>query len=64
MQIIDRNLLPETIRLFDQAFKDNKLSEMKKLDFIFWSAGKLKKNLWKKKGKTELRTSMKLKNRK
>lgn len=43
VQIIDRNLLPETIGLFDQAFKDNKLSEMKKLDFIFWSAGKIKK---------------------
>lgn len=43
-QIINQNLLPETIGLFDQVFKDNKLSEMKKLDFIFWSAGKIKTN--------------------
>ena len=41
-QIINQNLLPKTIGLFDQVFKDNKLSEMKKLDFIFWSAGKIK----------------------
>jgi hypothetical protein len=41
-QIIEQNLLPKTIGLFDQVFKDNKLSEMKKLDFIFWSAGKIK----------------------
>ena len=33
-QIIEQNLLPETIGLFDQVFKDNKLSEIKKLDFI------------------------------
>jgi len=43
-QIIEQNLLPETIGLFDRTFKDNKLSEMKKLDFIFWSAGKLKRD--------------------
>ena len=47
-QIINQNLLPETIGLFDQVFKDNKLSEMKKLDFIFWSAGKVKTRLTKK----------------
>jgi len=47
-QIIEQNLLPETIGLFDQVFKNNKLSEMKKLDFIFWSAGKVKKRLTKK----------------
>ena len=47
-QIINQNLLPETIELFDQVFKDNKLSEMKKLDFIFWSAGKIKTRLTKK----------------
>jgi hypothetical protein len=41
-QIIEQNLLPKTSGLFDQEFKDNKLSEMKKLDFIFWSAGKIK----------------------
>lgn len=47
-QIINQNLLPETIGLFDQVFKNNKLSEMKKLDFIFWSAGKIKTKLAKK----------------
>ncbi len=41
-QITEQNLLPKTIRLFDQVFKNNKLSKMKKLDFIFWSAGKIK----------------------
>ena len=47
-KIINQNLLPETIGLFDQVFKDNKLSEMKKLDFIFWSAGKTTTRLTKK----------------
>jgi len=41
-QIVNNNLLPKTIGLFDRAFKDNKLSEMKKMDFIFWSSGKLR----------------------
>ncbi len=41
-QITEQNLLPKTIGLFDREFKNNKLSEMKKLDFIFWSAGKIK----------------------
>lgn len=41
-QIINQNLLQETIGLFDLEFKNNRLSEMKKLDFIFWSAGKIK----------------------
>lgn len=40
--IVEQNLLPKTIELFEQNFKDHKLSEMKKLDFIFWSAGKIK----------------------
>jgi len=47
-QIIEQNLLPKTIGLFDQVFKDNKLSEIKKLDFIFWSAGKIKTVMSKK----------------
>ncbi|WP_300024695.1 hypothetical protein [uncultured Maribacter sp.] len=47
-QIIKQNLIPETIGLFDEIFTDNKLSEMKKLDFIFWSAGKIKTRLTKK----------------
>jgi len=41
-EIVDRNLLPNTIRLFDEKFKGNDLSMIKKLDFIFWSLGKLK----------------------
>lgn len=41
-EIIDLNLLPVTLRLFDEKFKDNNLSITKKLDFIFWSFGKLK----------------------
>ena len=47
-QIIEQNLLPKTTRLFDQEFKNSKLSEMKKMDFIFWSAGKVKTRLTKK----------------
>ncbi|MGV8946260.1 MAG: hypothetical protein ACOH1N_07515 [Lutibacter sp.] len=47
-QIIEQNLLPKTIGLFDQVFKDIKLPEMKKLDFIFWSAGKIRTKINKK----------------
>ena len=41
-KITEQNLLPKTVGLFDREFKNNNLSEMKKLDFIFWSAGKIK----------------------
>ena len=41
-EIIERNLLPSTIKLFDEKFIGNNLSPIKKLDFIFWSFGKLK----------------------
>ncbi len=41
-QIDELNFIPKTIECFDQTFKNNKLSKMKKLDFIFWSAGKIK----------------------
>jgi len=41
--IREQNLLPKTIKLFDNTFNDHNLSEAKRLDFIFWSAGKLKK---------------------
>lgn len=41
-QIIKQNLLQKTIGIFDNTFQDYSLSEMKKLDFIFWSAGKIK----------------------
>ncbi len=47
-QITEQNLLPKTIGLFDREFENNKLSEMKKLDFIFWSAGKIKTTITKK----------------
>lgn len=40
-KIINDNLLPESISLFNTKFKDNNLSDIKKIDFIFWSAGKL-----------------------
>lgn len=40
--ILEQNLVPKTLQLFDQTFENNKLTEMKKLDFIFWSGGKLK----------------------
>lgn len=40
-EIIAENLLPQTIAMFDRKFRDNKLSMIKKIDFIFWSAGKL-----------------------
>jgi hypothetical protein len=42
-EVIYKDLLPTTIEKFDQRFKLSNLSEMKKLDFIFWSAGKIKK---------------------
>ncbi len=38
--IIDKDSIKETLILFNGRF-DNTNSEMKKLDFIFWSAGKL-----------------------
>ena len=41
-KIIESNLLPVTIRMFDEKFKENNFSMVKKLDFIFWSFGKLK----------------------
>lgn len=47
-QITDQDLLPKTIDLFDRKFEKNKLSEIKKLDFIFWSAGKIRTTITKK----------------
>lgn len=41
-EIIERNLLPLSLKLFDEKFKGNDISLIKKLDFIFWSFGKLK----------------------
>lgn len=42
-KIIKGNLLPIVNEKFNQKFKKHNLEEMKKLDFIFWSAGKIKK---------------------
>ena len=39
--IIDNNSLQNIINLFDNKFQQNNLGQIKKLDFIFWSAGKL-----------------------
>jgi hypothetical protein len=41
LEINYSNLIPKTLRLFDEKFKGNNLSMIKKLDFIFWSKGKL-----------------------
>lgn len=43
-QLTEQKLLPNTLRLFDKTFTSSRLSEMKKLDFIFWSSGKLREN--------------------
>lgn len=42
-QIINHHLLPNVSERFDEKFKSHNLDDMKKLDFIFWSAGKIKK---------------------
>jgi len=39
--IITNNLLENTLKAFDDKFKGNDISTYKKIDFIFWSAGKL-----------------------
>jgi len=41
-EIVESNLLPVAISLFDEKFKGNNLSLIKKFDFIFWSFGRLK----------------------
>lgn len=41
--ILKGNLLPKTNAAFDQKFPEHNLSDIKKLDFIFWAAGKFKK---------------------
>ena len=42
-EIQEKGLLRETLELFDKKFMNNNLFELKKIDFIFWSAGKIKK---------------------
>lgn len=39
--IITNNLLKNSLKAFDNKFKANDISTYKKIDFIFWSAGKL-----------------------
>lgn len=41
-EIIYKNLLPLVCEDFDRKFLSHNLNDMKKLDFIFWSAGKIK----------------------
>lgn len=41
-QILSDNLLPATFSAFDEAFPQHNLSDVKRLDFIFWAAGKVK----------------------
>ncbi|AXT59283.1 hypothetical protein D1816_02605 [Aquimarina sp. AD10] len=41
-QILNSGLIPKTNLLFDLNFENHGLTEVKKLDFIFWSAGKIK----------------------
>jgi hypothetical protein len=40
-EIITNNLLEKSLKAFDDKFKGNDISTYKKIDFIFWSAGKL-----------------------
>jgi hypothetical protein len=44
-EIIQDNLLKSSIDMFDDKFKNNRLSSNKKLDFIVWSTGKLLKKI-------------------
>lgn len=41
-QILSDNLLPATFSAFDEKFHQHGLSDVKRLDFIFWAAGKVK----------------------
>ena len=43
--ILEKNLLPLTFTKFDNKFHNYDLSEIKKMDFIFWSSGKIKKKI-------------------
>ncbi len=44
-EIQEKGLLNETLEMFNNKFKNNNLFEIKKIDFIFWSAGKIKKSI-------------------
>lgn len=39
--ILEKKLLSNTISCFNDRFENNNIPEMKKLDFVFWSAGKV-----------------------
>lgn len=47
--LIDNNSIEKVITSFDTKFQGNNLGQIKKLDFIFWSAGKIMRQ---KKGQT------------
>lgn len=42
--LIENNSIQNVITSFDNKFQGNNLGQIKKLDFIFWSAGKLIRN--------------------
>jgi hypothetical protein len=58
-EILNENLLEPAVKLFDAKFENHGLSEMKRLDFIFWSAGKLLK---KEKAKNKIMAEVALEN--
>lgn len=41
-QILSDKLLPATLSAFEEVFPQHNLSDVKRLDFIFWAAGKVK----------------------
>ena len=47
-QIVRENLLKDLLSAFDKKYPGHQLSDTKRLDFIFWSAGKIKTQLLKK----------------
>ena len=59
-EIQEKGLLSETLELFNKKFKNNNLFELKKIDFIFWSAGKIKKKYDKYVGDNGMHTLDKL----
>jgi hypothetical protein len=40
-EIVDGDLIPKTMKLFDKKFNEYDLPMIKKFDFIFWSCGNL-----------------------
>ncbi|KAF2518847.1 hypothetical protein E0W68_06215 [Flavobacterium salilacus subsp. salilacus] len=44
-RIIEENLLYNVVKKFDSKFTNNNIGAIKKLDFIFWSTGKIKNTI-------------------